>query len=483
MRKKLEEKKSINFSEILGGSPILALDKTVLDRFSFSKDRVKSALESKDITTLRQMSQYFYHNSGEYRRLVDYFGGILTNDFVIIPQVNQKDMQKKQFERRFEEVLEYAKNSHIKETCSNIAKIVVRDGAFFGYERDLNGAITIQVLPTAYCRSRFKVAGVFAVEFDFSFFNQYRGEELEEALDAFPEEFTAMYATYLSDRINQRWQILDPHYARAHMFDDPIPMLAPVFLDLIELEDYKGIDKIKSKLDIYKIIVQKIPLNSDNELTFTLEELKQFHTNMRKMVTNSAVDVATTVCDTDVVDLQDKNQTTRSEIDKATNMIYSTAGTPMILFNSGAKTGSVGLRESIRVDENIVLPLLLQYERWYRNKLDQISPNFSFKIMFPPITQFNRKEMMELYDKGATQGFPTKLLTMAALGISQTDTDYLLNYENDILELHKRMIPTSSSYQTPAEEGGRPQSEDPLSDEGDKTRDQDKNKNRAGGAE
>ena len=474
-------RKSMDFSAIGENSIRAALDESSLGRFSVDKARVQRALEAKDIATLRQFSQYFYHNSGEYRRLVDYFGNILTNDFVVVPtdpKVSTANMKK------FQKILDYAEQSNIKDTCNSIGQILVRDGAFYGYERDLDGVLTIQHLPTAFCRSKFKVYGVYAVEFDFGYFDAFRGLALEDILKAFPEGFDKMYQAYLKDRQNERWQLLDPLFARAHMLEDPVPMLSPVFLDLIELEDYKRLEKRKAKLDLYKIIVQKIPLNSDKELTFTMDELKQFHSNMRKLVRDTEIDVVTTPCDVESVDLQDTVQTDRQLIERATSMIYTTSGTPMMLFSSTAKSGSIGLRESIRVDENTMLPLLQQYERWYQNKFESIA-NIQCKVIFPPITQFNRKEMVDLYTAGAASGFPTKLLTMAAMGVTQHAMNALLVYENDVLLLHERMIPTSSSHtQSGSEEeneGGRPESDQPLTDEGDATREGNKNANRAGG--
>lgn len=463
----------MDFSVMGEGAAKAAIDTSALGRYSISTDAVKRALEQKDIARLRQFSQYFYHNSGEYRRLVDYFGNMLTNDYIVIPTE-----EKGNTEKRFVKILEYTENSNIKETCNSIGQIVVRDGAYFGYERDLNGRITMQQLPTSHCRSRFKVYGVYAVEFDFGFFDQYRGEDLDEMLDAFPEEFTGMYATYLGDRTNERWQMLDPVFARAHMLEDAVPMLSPVFIDLIELEEYKRMEKRKAKLELYKLIIQKIPLDSNNELTFTLDELKQFHSNIRKLIRDTEIDVVTTPCDVESVDLQDRMQVDRDNVKNATNMIYSTAGTPMILF-SGAD-GSAGIKASVQVDENTMFPLLQQYERWYQNKFETIA-KVGCKVIFPPITHFNRKDMMDLYSAGATQGFPTKMLVMAALGISQYSMDALLRYENEILKLHERMIPTSSSYQMPGEdEGGRPESKEPLSDEGEKTKDDRKNDGRKG---
>lgn len=477
------ERKKLDFT-LLADSRLAALDLTLsqMSRFSVSKEQIKNALESKDATALRQYSQYFFFNSGEYRRLVEYFGAILTCDHLVIPY-NTGNVTETAFIKSFDKILTYTEKSHVKDTCSEIALIIVRDGAFFGYERESDDTIAMQQLPTAYCRTRFKINGVYAVEFDFSYFDQFRKEDKEEMLGAFDDVFLDGYIKYLGDRINERWQMLDPQFARCHMLTDNIPILSPVFLDLIELEDYKTIDKTKSKLDIYKIIAQKIPVDKEGEITLEMPEITALHNNLRKMVKNSAVDVITTPCDLEAVDLQDKSQTLKDDIGKATNVIYSTAGTPMILFNSGAKTGSVGLDLSVKVDEAILFKLLNQYERWYNNKFENISksPKTEFKMMFPPITIFNRKEMLDLYKEGSSLGYPTKLLTMTILGITQKQFEGLLYYENDILKLHEKMIPTQSAFNPIADEGGRPESDNPLSEEGEKTRDQDKNKNRAKG--
>ena len=89
--------------------------------------------------------------------------------------------------------------------------------------------------------------------------------------------------------------------------------------------------------------------------------------------------------------------------------------------------------------------------------------------------------MWDIYKEAATLGFPTKLLAMATVGLGQSQMKSLLFYENEMLGLPDLMIPTSSSHTQTGEEGkpGRPESDKPLSDEGQKTKDQEKNKNRA----
>ena len=460
-------------------SKVVAADLTQ-SRFAFNRNQIRAALETQNALDLRKMSNYFYYNSGAYRRLVQYFGGILTNDFIIIPRYSESSkINEKALARQFDKVRQYAESSHIKETCSKVSELVVKDGAFFGYEREIDKVLTLQSLPPEFCRSRFTIDGCYAIEFDFAFFDKFRDLELQQMFAAFPAEFEAMYRAYQTDRQNMKWQLLNPQFARAHMLNSQIPLLAPIFLDLLELEEYKNIDKARSTLDIYKILVQKIPTNKDGEIDLYMEEIEDLHQNARSMVSNSNINVMTTPCDISEVSLMDKTAQARDDVQKATNMIYSTAGTSTALFSDGARSTSTGLKSSIQVDEALMFPLLQQFERWYENRFKLISKGkITFGISFPPISQYNKKDMMDLAIKGATLGFPTKTLTMATLGVSQFNMEYLLNYENNMLKLHEKMIPTSSAYNSKdpiSSKGGRPASEEPLSDEGDKTQEGDKN--------
>ena len=473
-----EKKTTRDFSSILDGSKtIAALDKEYLSRFSINRRRVKNALDSKDVPQLREISQYFYHTSGAYRRLVDYYGTLLTFDYLLFPMVEEEKLSEESFKNTYQRKKEYVRNSNIKETSSEMSKLIVRDGAYYGYERDLNGKISFQPLPAKFCRSRFKVMGVYTVEFNYEFFRNFVGDELKEIVEAFPEEMQAGFLKYLKDPRNEQWQLLSPEYARGHMLSDEIPLLSSIFLDLMDYEDAKELEKVRNGLEIYKVIVQKIPLDKENNLTFELPELKQFHTNLRKAVSNNNIDVITTPCDVEAVDLKDKVETMKDNVERARNTIYSTAGTSSILFTSASKGSSIGLEESIRVDENLMLPLLQQFERWYDQKLDYKNKRYKFKIMFPPITNRNREEMVQMYMSAASSGYPTKLLALCAMGIDQESSDYLLNFENVFLKLNEKMVPTKSAHTTPGggdnETGAPEKDDDDLSDEGLRTREKD----------
>ncbi len=470
-----------------------ALDRTYLTKFSVDKAAIKRAIENKNVIELRKYSQYFFHSSGEYRRLVEYFAKLLTFDYVVLPITDEKSTATPRFEKSFKTILDYSNKAHIQETGRQIAHTVVKDGAFYGYERVLNDDYILQQLPTSFCRTRFKIDGNFAVEFDFSFFDSFRSElEKAEAFKSFPPEFEGMYKAYLANRQLYQWQLLNSEFTRAHMLTDEVPFLSAILPDLMELEDYKGIEKQRVQQQTDQLIVQKVPTDEEGGLTMELEEIKTLHDNAKGMVAGTNKRVLTTPAVITTLDFKDSTSALQDDVEKATKMVYGSAGTPMMLFSSGTKSGSIGLDRSIQVDESLMFELLDQFQRWYEERFRNLVPtnkNFSFDILFPPITIFNRKQMWDMYQAGATQGFPTKLLSMAALGVNQTEMSSLLFYENEILGLHEKMIPTSTSYTQPGEgegegatpEGGKPKSEKPLTDEGQKTADQEKNKNRAKG--
>jgi hypothetical protein len=161
--------------------------------------------------------------------------------------------------------------------------------------------------------------------------------------------------------------------------------------------------------------------------------------------------------------------------------VFNTTGVSKLLLNSGSDGGSIGLSNSLKVDESLLFGLLDQNKLWYENRFTLISKDKKvfYEILFPPITIFNRKEMYDLYKEGATLGY-SKLMPLTAMGIKQTTFMSLLKYENDYLKLLDKMKPLQTSYTSQDNGVGAPKKdEEKLSNKGLETRNKDANKNRA----
>ena len=71
----------------------------------------------------------------------------------------------------FSKLLNYLDNTYIKKICGDIAQSVMKNGCYYGYIVQSTNSLILQELPANYCRSRYFVAGMPAIEFDMRFFD------------------------------------------------------------------------------------------------------------------------------------------------------------------------------------------------------------------------------------------------------------------------------------------------------------------------
>ena len=72
---------------------------------------------------------------------------------------------------------------------------------------------------------------------------------------------------------------------------------------------------------------------------------------------------------------------------------------------------------------------------------------FFLEVSIMPITHYNRKEMFDLYLKGAQYGY-SKIMAGVASGIKQSNLLSLITLENEYLNLAETMIPLQYSHTT-----------------------------------
>jgi hypothetical protein len=477
----LPERETIQFEKLSDG--IYAVKyKTDKTSLKYNKEQILRYLEQGNVKSLRTISNYFFNVSGEYRRILHHFSSLLTFDYLVVPRIYDSEFNSK-YENGFKKVLKYTDNANIKETNRFIAFITLLDGVFYGYERQSNDKVVLQQLPYEYCRSKFKINENHAVEFNLRFFDMYKDTEQKlEIFSAFPAEFFDAYLEYKNGNSSE-WTLLDPNFARCHKLTENLtPYFSTVFPELINLREYKELDIAKDKMDLYRLIVQKLPLDKNSGLPLLkLEEGQALHSNAKRMISQEGIDVLTTPLEVDSINLQEKGQSLRDNIARANNVVFDTVGSSKILFNSGAEGGSIGLSSSIKVDESLMFTLLDQSKLWYENRFTSIvkDRSFYFEILFPTITIFNRKEMYDLFKESATLGYP-KLMPLTALGIKQTTFMSLLKFENEYLKLDEVMKPLMTSYTQTDKSAGAPEKpEEELSNKGLETKNKEANKNRA----
>ena len=435
-----------------------------------SKGVVLKALFDNDVQKLREISNYFYKTNGIYQRLCNYVATMYRYDWYVVPEVYKEGTKGEEIIKDLHKVLNFMDNSYISKICGEMALGVVKNGAYYGYLVPTSTGVIVQELPINYCRARYNVGNLPAVEFNMRFFDvafpdtNYR----MKVLNLFPEEFKKGYHAYkrnlLKDeytgtssgiissewrrRDESGWWQLDPDKTVKFSFPNggngaaDLPLFINVIPAILDLDAAQDLDRRKQMQKLLKIVVQKLPLDKNGDLIFDVDEARDIHNNAVQMLKRAVgVDVLTTFADIDSIDMSDKNTTTsQDDLQKVERSVYNALGISQNLFNTD---GNLSLNSSILNDEGALRTLVLQFNVLFDRLTQACSANkkkYNFRLYMLETTQYNYKELSKLYKEHVQMGY-SKMLPQIALGHSQSSILNTAYFENEVLHLSEIMIP------------------------------------------
>lgn len=450
---------------------------------------------------LRELSRQYFSISGLYKRLIAYMSTMLTYDTLIVPKMrNAKAGDKDKIVNALTNASYFIDDLNISSEFARILTTVLTDGVYYGFFKECaNGKTIFQDLSPEYCRTRYKSENDLSIlEFDLTFFIQLDGLRATTNVDElalYPKYVVKAYEKYFkkvtkvgkdgnnyitkkTDLDQGRWLIIPDWLGVVFYYKDTKPFFATVIKSIEDLNEYKGIEKALDKQELKKILLQRIPMDSNGELLFTLEEAEEIHKAAVKMLRNNPdVDVFTSLAETEVLDLQDSKQANRDNLEKAERSYYNEAGVSKNLF---ASDGTTALEYSQIVDFALAYDMIKMFDIFltYHANRKFSNKKFFLEVTILPITHYNREDMFKLYLQGAQYGY-SKILPGVAQGIKQSNLLNLNTLENDYLDLATKMVPLQSSHTTSgkdiaSEEGGAPQKDD--MEKTDKTRQNEESK-------
>lgn len=389
--------------------------------------------------------------NGIYQRACDYFAFLYRYDWYVAPEVYDSNVKEEKVLKDFSKILNFLDNSYIKKICGDIALTVIKEGAYYGYITSDTEGLVLQQLPIAYCRSRYSIGGLPAIEFNMRFFDTIKDPQYRvKVLKLFPEEFAKGYVLYKQGKLEDEdgtglsgWYLLEPQKTvKFNLNNNDMPMFVNAIPALLDLDAAQELDRRKQMQKLLKIIVQKLPLDKNGDLIFDVDEAKDIHNNAVEMLQDAiGADVLTTFTDVESIDLSDKNTTaTTDDLAKVERAVFNNLGIPQNLFNAD---GNISLEKSVLNDESTVRNLLLQFNMFFDRVIKSKNTNikkYNFKIYMLETTQYNYKELSKLYKEQVQIGY-SKMLPQIALGHSQS---FILNtaiFENEYLHLNELMIP------------------------------------------
>lgn len=421
----------------------------------FTLEEILEIIRSGETEALRELSRYFYRTNSVYRNNIDFLARLFLYETVIIPVYPEGKGSKTQITKAFYNACAFVDHLDIPTTLCRITTEWLKNGVYYGILRTNGDKVTIQDLPIKYCRSRFKdFNNLNILEFNLHYFDSIIDNKLlAEAVATFPEPVQTAWKSWQKDKkLVDPWVVLsaaDGGISFSFTADQTPPLIASLPA-LKKLDDAVKREEKRDENELYKLLIQKMPTDSDGELIFQLDEIAAMHQAIANMLQEvDTVDVLTTLGDTTLESLQESSAATQSadRINKYKSNAWDALGRGEILFNPD---GSSSLAYAIKKDETIMIPYLNVYENWIKFHLNYrfARTNLTFDFEILPITVFNRKELQGSYFQSAQYGY-SKMFAGVAMGIKQMNQLSLMNFENEFLEMSLKMVPLQSTYTTP----------------------------------
>ena len=454
----------------------------------FNKDSLRTYLQNpysaNSQTNLRNLARFLYTLSFPLRRIINYFASLpdfsmykVNLDFSLVEDNDEESLL-----QDYENACRFIRKMNLEINMFKLLVIAWREGiVYFQPYQDDDGTMLLMPLDSQYCKvGSIGYNNLLHVAFDFSFFNGSNAFYL----DIWDPEYKTKYNAYQRDN-TLRWQELET--ARAFKIDISdvdlmIPTFASLFEGLIDLIDLQSLIAVKDSLDIYKLLVMKIPLlNSKNpdDLALSLTLAQKFYAKALGTLPPEIGLILSPGMDIDSVSF-DKNATsdTNAIADSYQNLMEQTGISQ--IFDSSRLTGANSVKMSMLSDALMATKGIMQQIAAFVNERIQMEyPNSAAYLKFIDTTTYTKDDRIAQVEKAANAGLPVKLEYMTLLGY-----DPLEAIASDWIETKLGLATTrfvhplvSSHVQSGSSDtGGAPEKEDgDLTDEGAETKDKEKN--------
>lgn len=458
----------------------------------YSKDNLRSYLQNPSTEAnqknLRNLSEFLYTVSHVYRRLVlNKANQFDAKSYIVYPKLNDNGEVEESSYQNYIKTSNYVQGMHLD---TQIRKCLIKawlDDVVFGFcygnpEEDM---FFIHILDPDYCKisSVDYYSGKINFAFNFSFFDGSNSFYL----DVYDPVFKKMYNSYKSDS-KLRWQELPPEQTFCLKINEdnlayPVPPFSGMFNSLIDLVDLSQIQAVKDELSAYKLIWAKIPTISGSkevdDFAIDLELANQFYEKLLGIIPEG-IAIGLSPMDLDSIDFNQNAAEDTNVVNKAYQNLIEANGD--IVLNSNKITNSTSFKFAMMAESMTAMAVVNQFNVWINFYIKQNLSIEDVIVEFSDVSKYFKDDKIDQLLKLGQYGLPVKMQMASLLGINPAQCRSLEYLEDKLgLARMKWVAPlVSSNVQSGLSENGdgsdgRPTSDEPLTDEGENTRDGNKN--------
>ena len=424
----------------------------------FTLEEIEEIIRSGELSAIRELSRYYYRTNGRYRNNINFLANLFLYDTLVTPIYEVGKGSKAQITKAFYNACSFVEALDVKPTLARITREWLKSGVYYGVLQEYGNKVVIQDLPAEYCRTRLKdFNNLCILEFDITYFiTKFQDDKIREAaLLNFPAVIQKGWKDYKAHKLENPW-IMVPASAGGIVFcfaEDATPLLIAAIPDLAKMKDAVGREEKRDENELYKLLIQKMPTDSNGHLVFELDEIAEIHAGVSAMLQDlDTVDVLTTLGDATLESLQDSSAATQANnrIEKYSDNAWDALGSSKLFFNAD---NSSSLAYVIKRLESVMQDYINVYATWIKflinSRFARTGLTFDFEIL--PTTKFNIKDYIGYYLQQAQFGYP-RMRVGAAIGVKQRNLVSAIDFENEFLNLDEKMIPLMSSYTASGDE-------------------------------
>lgn len=424
----------------------------------FTIEEIEEIIRSGDISAIRELSRYYYRTNGRYRNNINFLANLFLYDTLVTPIYEIGKGSKTQITKAFYNACSFVEALNVKTTLARVTREWLKTGIYYGILQEFGNKVVLQDLPIDYCRTRYKDFNDLPIlEFNITYFlTKYEDERTRDAaILNFPAAIQKGWRDYKARKLDDPW-VMVPASAGGVVFyfaEDSTPLLIAAIPELAKMKDAVGREERRDENELYKLLIQKMPTDSNGHLVFELDEIAEIHAGVAAMLKDlDTVDVLTTLGDATLENIQDSSAATQANnrIEKYSDNAWDALGSSKLFFNAD---NSSSLAYVIKRLESVMQNYLNIYDVWIRflinSRFARTGLTFDFEIL--PTTKFNIKDYMGYYLQAAQFGYP-RMRVGASLGMKQRSLVSAIDFETEFLNLDEKMLPLMSSYTQPGNE-------------------------------
>ena len=437
---------------------------------------------------LRKLSNYLYTISHVYRRMIRFKAHQMNckvwSAYPIVSMLEENDEES--ILKEYERTVNIVTNMNMKSQIQKMNLLAWKNGVSYGFcygDPEGEGSFYIHPLDPDYCKISCASFdnGVLGFLFDMSYF---RGNE--DQLEYYDDEFTKLYNEFQRDNIKWKQLPIERTFCLKVDLDNldySIPPLSGLMEQVISVTDLQAAQDEIDSLANYKMIWGKLDTISGSknpdDFTVDLDLALSFMRKINEALPDN-VAYALSPLDLDVIEFKDNDASDVNVLSKAYSNLIEANGS--IILNSNKITNSQSFKLALKAECEDAMSLTPQLNAWLKFYLKYNHNIETIAVEYSDISPYFMDDEIDKMTKLAGLGLPVKTKLAAMAGANPQESFGMDFLERQLLKLgterwNNPLISSNTQSNTTGEEGAPTKEDGELTDEGEATRDGNKNDN------